>query len=384
MTVRRLLAGLLWMCAATLYQPPSAGAVPPGTWLIVGTYAPETEAGIYVFRYDPDLGKLESASSVRGIKNPSFVAVHPTGRYVYAVSEVGDPSGQPAGAVVAFRWNSDSETLSRINAQPSGGSGPCHLVVDSTGKTVVVAHYGSGSVSRLPIGNDGQLEADVLTIQHRGSSVHPQRQTSPHAHSVNFTPDQRYVVAADLGTDRLYIHAFDARQGTLTASHSVPIRPGSGPRHVAFHPSGRYLYVINELSNTITVLEYQGESGSFREVQTISTLPTDFKGTSFTAEVVVHPTGKFVYGSNRGHDSIAIFTVKEESGELALVGHEPTQGKTPRNFNLDPQGRFLLAANQQSDNIVVFRVDWNTGKLTPTGEQVHVPRPVCLRWLTSR
>jgi 6-phosphogluconolactonase len=386
----RLRKALLWMLNLwvmvivnlTLAVP--GAAIPPGQWLLVGTYSSDTEPGVYVFRYEPHTGQLESASATRGIKNPSFLAVHPSNKLVYAVSEVGSGQGRPTGAVVALRWDRQAEVLRILNVQPSGGDGPCHLVVDPSGRMVLVAHYASGSVSRLLIDPEGKLAPDVLVIPHTGSSVNPQRQTAPHAHHVMISPDGRFAIAADLGADRLFVSALDAEHGQVRLIDSVAIEPGSGPRHIALHPSGKYIYVINELANTITAMRYQASQGKLEAFQTVSTLPEDYRDTSYTAEIVVHPSGRFVYGSNRGHDSIAIFAVDEATGRLRPVGHQPTGGRTPRNFNVDPAGRYLLVANQNSDSIVVFTIDQSDGRLTPAHVQVHVPRPVCLKWLLDR
>ncbi|GIW92934.1 MAG: 6-phosphogluconolactonase [Pirellulaceae bacterium] len=375
----------LTLLGAVLSAGHHAGAVAPGTWAIIGTYTEESKPGVFVFRFDPESGQLESASAARGVRNPSFLAVHPTQPWVYAVSEIGDFQGRRTGAVAAFEWQAATETLRLLGQEPSGGDGPCHISVDPQGRAVLVAHYAGGSVSCLPILAGGRLGPVSSLVQHTGSSVHP-RQTAPHAHSIYVAPGGRFVVAADLGTDRVLIYAWDAQNARLVEHQPrfVAIQPGSGPRHLAFHPNGRTCYVINELSNTITVLGFDATQGRFETVQTISTLPENYQEASYTAEVVVHPSGKWVFGSNRGHDSLAIFRVDEATGRLSAAGHCLTGGKTPRNFALDPTGNFVVVANQNSDNVNVFRFDATSGRLEPVGVTVSVPKPVCIRWLQAR
>jgi 6-phosphogluconolactonase len=255
--------------------------------------------------------------------------------------------------------------------------------VDKTGKTVLVANYGGGSVAALPIAADGRLGKATAAIQHKGSSVNQQRQSAPHAHSINIDSSNRFAVAADLGLDKLLIYRLDAAKGTLTPNDPpfASVAPGSGPRHFAFHPNGKFAYVINEMLCTVTAFSFDEKTGSLRELQTITTLPHEVRSGYSTAEIVAHPSGKFLYGSNRGHDSIALFAVDTETGKLTALGHEPTGGKTPRNFAIDPTGTFLLAENQESDTIVVFRIDQASGKLKPTGHVANVPTPVCVRFL---
>jgi 6-phosphogluconolactonase len=255
--------------------------------------------------------------------------------------------------------------------------------VDRTGTKVLVANYGSGSVVCLPIQSDGSLEPASAFIQHEGKSIDPGRQQSPHAHSINLDQANRFAFAADLGLDKVLIYRFDASKGTLVPNDSAfaAVPPGSGPRHFAFHPSGRFAYLISEMANTLTGFAYDADKGALTEVQTVSTLPSSFKRTSYTAEVRVHPSGGFIYGSNRGHDSIAIFIVDQANGKLSAAGFEPTGGRNPRNFEIDPTGHYLLAENQDSDSIVVFRINQDNGRLKRVGEPVHIPRPVCIRMM---
>ena len=349
----------------------------------VGTYTRGKSEGIYRFRLDMKTGALTPRGVVRDVVNPSFLALHPSGRFLYAVSEVSEVGGDKTGAVRAFSVNAESGDLAPLNWKPSGGGGPCHLVVDESGRNVLVANYGGGSVSVLRIQDDGHLGDTAAFIQHEGSSVNPRRQQGPHAHSINLDKANRFAFAADLGLDKVLVYRFDAAKGTLTANAepSASVKPGAGPRHFAVHPSGRHAYVINEIHSTVTTFAYEGEGGVLRELQTISTIPADFKETNSTAEVQVAPSGRFLYGSNRGHDSVVVFAIDPDKGTLTLVEHESTQGKTPRNFGIDPTGTYLLAANQRSDTIVVFRIDPQTGELEATGHTVDVPMPVCVKFL---
>lgn len=357
-------------------------------YIYVGTYTrslPHVQAkseGIYLLRMDPGSGALAQVSKMTGVENPSFLTLHPSGNYLYAVNEVGDFGGKASGAVSAFAIDRASGALAFLNQEPTDGAAPCHLSVDATGHYLLTANYTGGSVAVHPIGPDGRLGKMSDFVQHHGSSINPQRQQEPHAHSFTISADNRFAYAADLGLDKVVIYALDSEQGKLTpaAQPWVRVHPGAGPRHFDFHPGGRYAYVINELDSTVTTFAYEAASGRLAELQTVSTLPAGFAGRSHCADIHVHPSGNFVYGSNRGHDSIAIFAVDQNSGLLTAVGHESTQGKIPRNFAIDPTGAFLLAANQNSDNIVVFRIDQQTGKLTPTGYSVETPTPVCLKF----
>ncbi len=356
-----------------------------GLFVYVGTYTYGKSEGIYVYRMDLNSGELKFASVTKGVVNPSFLAFGPRGHCLYSVCEVSQTEGKPGGAVSAFRIDRKTGKLTPLNQQPSGGAGPCHLCVDRKGNCVFVAHYGGGSVSVLPIGKDGRLGKLSHVVQHHGSSVNPRRQKSPHAHSTNLDPANRFLFVPDLGLDKIMIYRLDLAHGKLKPNDEpwFRVKAGAGPRHFTFHPNGRYAYVINELDCTLTAFAYDGERGRLTEIETASTLPEGFEGENTCADVHVLPSGKFVYGSNRGHDSIVIFAVDEATGKLAYVGHEPTQGKTPRNFAITPMGDFLLAANQNSNTIVVFRIDPRTGKLSPTGQVVEVPTPVCLKMMPA-
>lgn len=354
-------------------------------FVYVGTYAPRDRKGIHVFTMDNSTGALHPVDAVSGLENPSFLTIHPEGTYLYAVSECNETEGENSGAVSAFQIDRSKGTLEFLNQQLSGGPGPCHLSVDSTGSCAIVANYSGGSVSLLPIKQNGELEAAACTVQHTGSSVNPDRQTKPYAHSITPDPSNRYALAADLGTDQIVVYRLDSQEMRLLpdAVSNVSVQPGSGPRHLDFHPDGKHLYLINEIGNTVMGFTYDTKTGALSHIQTVSTLPESFGETSHTADIHVSPSGRFLYGSNRGHDSLAIFAIDQGTGLLNELGHQSTGGKTPRNFAIDPSGEYLLAANQDSDNIVSFRIDAEQGTLTPTGDVTDVPKPVCIKFSPS-
>lgn len=361
-------------------------AQPAGELLVyVGTYSGPQSQGIYVCRLDLSTGKCTPLSLAAEVKNASFLAIHPSRKFLYSVSEIEDLGGKPTGGVSAFTIDRASGKLTKLNHQSSEGRGPCHVTVDKTGRVAMVANYGGGSIASLPIGEDGKLAPAASAIQHVGKSANPQRQEGPHAHSINPSPDNRFAVAADLGLDKVLVYQLDPSTGKLAANGppSVSVKPGAGPRHFAFHPSGKHAYVINEIDCTVTAFDYDAQRGMLTEIQTVSTLPEGEKvepGYS-TAEVQVHPSGKFVYGSNRGHDTITAFAVDEATGKLRQTQNISTEGKTPRGFGIDPSGRFLLAGNQDSHTITVFRIDPNTGELKSTGQQLEVGSPVCVKFV---
>ena len=373
--------GMLTLLAA-LAQGSAFAADETPLRLYIGTYTGPASKGIYVSQLNPATGALATVELAAEVKNPSFLAIHPNQKFLYAVNEISDSNGKPTGGVSAFAIDAASGKLKLLNQQSSQGAGPCHLVVDRAGKNVLVANYGAGSCACLPIGGDGQLGEATAAIQHKGKSANPQRQDAPHAHSINLDPANRFAFCADLGLDQVLIYRFDAAKGSLTANDPPAgiVAPGSGPRHFAMQPAGKFAYVINEMANTVTAFAFDTNRGSLQEIQTITTLPADFKGTSYTAEVVMHPSGKFLYGSNRGHDSLAIFSVDQATGKLTAAGHQSTAGKTPRNFAIDPSGTWLLAENMDSGTIVVFKIAPQTGSLQATGQPLEVPSPVCVRF----
>ncbi len=352
-------------------------------YVYVGTYTHGESEGIYVYRMDGETGSLEYSSKITGVVNPSFLDIHPSGRYLFSVNEIGEFEGKASGAVTAFYIHGSTGEISFLNQQATGGGAPCHVSVDATGKYLLVANYGGGSVAAFPIGKDGRLAEASSFVQHQGSSVNPGRQSEPHAHAIMIDPDNRYAFAPDLGLDKILIYQLDLDNGKLNANTQpwARVHPGAGPRHLDFHPNGKYAYVINEIDSTFTAFRYDANTGSLSEIQSISTLPEDFDGTSHCADVHVHPSGKFLYGSNRGHDSIVICEIDQETGMLSYLGCESTRGQAPRNFGLNPEGTFLLAANQQTSNIVTFAVNPDSGELTETGNVAEVPNPVCLKML---
>ncbi|MBD3266742.1 beta-propeller fold lactonase family protein [bacterium] len=351
--------------------------------MFVGTYAANSDPGIYVYRLDSRKGSLHLLREVSGCKNPSFLAIAPSHEFLYAVNESGQYKDRDSGAVTAFALDKSTGALAYLNEQPSHGRGPCHVTVDRSGRWVLCANYGGGSAAAFPIFEDGKLGKASSVVRHEGSSVHPRRQTKAYAHSINLSPDNRYAYVADLGMDKTMIYRFDDKAGTLEAnepSHFASF-PGSGPRHFTFHPNGRLAFLIEELRCTVTAMRYDAASGGLARVQTISTLPLSFDRSNTCADIHVHPNGRFVYGSNRGHDSIVIYAVDPETGRLSFVGHESVRGIRPRNFNIDPTGSYLFAANQVTDNIVTFEINQETGALRPTNQAVSVPNPVCIQFM---
>lgn len=389
--VRRTAPAASLLAAAGLFASASPAGVARAddqpVWVYVGTYTSGSSPseGIYKLEFDPGTGKLTPKGAAAKLQDPSFLAVHPSGRFLYAVNELGEFQETKGGGVSALSLDPATGDLKLLNQQPTSGGAPCHLTIDAQGRNVLVANYSGGSVACLPIAEDGTLKPMSSFIQHQGHSVDPARQKAPHAHSINLDPSNRFALVADLGLDQVLVYKFDGEQGKLTPNDPpfAKVEPGAGPRHLAWHPSGAFAYVITEMGNTVDALAYDAEKGTLREIQSVSTLPADFQGTSYCAEVVAHPSGKFVYGSNRGHDSLAIFAVDQDSGKLTPAGHQSTLGKTPRNFAIDPTGKFVLAANQETDSIAVFRVDPQTGALTAVGEPVSIPKPVCVRFASK-
>jgi len=353
-----------------------------------GTYTGKNSKGIYVFRFNSATGKLTPLGLAAETTSPSYLAVHPNHRFLYAVAEVDNFGGQKSGAVSAFSIDRSTGKLTFLNQVSSHGSGPCHVMVDPTGKTVLVANYNSGSVAALPVNPDGRLREASAAIQHHGTSVNPERQEGPHAHCINTSPDNRFVLAADLGLDEVLVYRFDPARGSLAPNDppfgKAPL--GAGPRHFVFSPNGRFVYVINEIQCTASTFSYDAQRGALKLLATVSTVPKDYKVTKddSTAEIRVHPSGKFVYGSNRGPDSIAVFSVDSKTGALHPIEYVSTQGKTPRGFNIDPTGSYLIAGNQDSDSLVVFHIDQKTGQLTPTGQKLEAFAPVDVEFVAVK
>jgi len=362
-------------CASA--ESPDAPKAAAKVDVYVGTYTGGLSKGIYRFELDLATGKAGEPVLAAESKNPSFLALHPGRRFLYAANETGK-----TGTVSAFAIQADG-TLALLNQQPSEGQSPCHLVVDKAGTHVLVANYSSGTAAVLPIGADGKLAPASTTVRHEGKGPNAKRQEGPHAHSINLDPANRFAFLADLGLDKVFIYKYDGAAGALVPNDPPAgvTAPGAGPRHFCFHPNGKFAYVINEMLCTVTAFAYDAEKGSLAEIQTVPTLPADFTGPNTTAEVQLTPDGKHLYGSNRGHNSLAVFAVDAATGKLTAAGHVLSGGKTPRNFGIDPTGRWLLAAHQDSDSIVVFKIDPQSGKPEPTGQTLTVGKPVCVKMI---
>ncbi len=385
-SLRRCLPWLVRVIILSLVTITAAKESPKNKYLLfVGTYTEKESKGIYAYRFDAASSELTPLGVAAETTNPSFLAIDPSRRFLYAVNEVRNYKGASSGAVSAFAIDSLTSKLSLLNQVPSRGADPCYIAFDKTGKYALVANYTGGSVAVFPVQPDGHLGEPSAFVQHRGSSVNKERQEGPHAHWIETTPDNRFAIAVDLGLDELLVYRFDASKGSLTPNDPLfaSLDPGAGPRHLAFHPNGKFAYVVNELQSTITAFTYDAGRGVLRKLITVSTLPKGFSGSNDTAEIKVHPNGKFLFASNRGHDSIAVFSIDSHTGALTLEDHFPTQGKTPRNFEIDPAGKFILVANQDTNSIVAFRIDPNNGRLTPTGQTLHVPAPVCLKFMIA-
>ncbi len=373
---------LIALVLAVLFLGPQIVRAQDKQFFYVGTYTGKVSKGIYLFEMNKDTGKLTDLGLVAETPNPTFLALHPTKPFLYAVSEIGDFQGKKTGAVAAFKIDPKEKALTLVNKQPSGGTGPCHVSMDKTGKNVFVANYGGGSVAMIPVKDDGSLAEPSSVKQHVGKSINPGNQQGPHAHSINLDPANKFALAADLGTDTIYVYRIDAGKGTLTANdpEGAKLKPGSGPRHFSFHPNGKHIFAINEINLTLTSFNYDADKGVLTEIETLSTLPKGTAKKGSTAEVVVHPSGKWVLGSNRGHDSIAVFAFDEAKAKLTHVGNYGDTVKEPRNFVIDPTGNFVLVGNQNGHSITVFRLNQKTGELTRVGEPTPCPSPVCLRF----
>jgi 6-phosphogluconolactonase len=381
-----------WLAAAALLLlalpavVAAADGPPAGkSWVYVGTYTGKDSKGIYRCEFDSATGKLSEPTLVAETVNPTFLNIHPSGKFLYAVGEIDNFGGKKAGAVIAYAIDPKTGDLKLLNQQSSGGAGPCYVSLDKKGKHVLVANYTGGSVAVLPVKDDGSLGERTAFVQHHGSSVDKTRQEGPHAHSINVDPADKYAIAADLGLDKLFVYKFDADKGTLTPNDppAMDTPPGSGPRHFSFHPDGKHAYACGEMSSTVLAMDWDADKGVLKQIQSLSTLPAPHKGNS-TAECRVYPSGKFVYVSNRGHDTIALFTVDEKTGKLTTVGNEGKGFKVPRNFNFDPTGKWMIVAGQDSNNLCVFAIDQATGKLKATDNVVKVGGPVCVKFLARQ
>ncbi|NEU68735.1 lactonase family protein [Spirosoma agri] len=344
--------------------------------MYVGTYSLRGSEGIYVFEFDRKAGTMQQLQAVSNAKSPSFLALHPSGNYLYSVNEGADK----LGGVSSYSVDKATGKLQFMNGQSSLGGGPCHISVDQTGKTAFVSNYGGGSLAVLPIGADGKLKVATDSVQDAGTGPNTQRQDKAHVHSATLAPDNRFVYVADLTTDKLNIFETDVKASTVKPASTpyATVKPGSGPRHFTFHPNGKYAYLVEELSSSVAVFSRNPKTGELTLIQDgIKTLPADFTDSNTSADIHIDPSGKFLYQSNRGYNGLAIFTIGSD-GKLTKVGDQPTEGKTPRNFLIDPKGEFVFVAHQDSDNITIFKRDQKTGKLTYTGQSVKVPAPVCV------
>ena len=349
----------------------------------IGTYTTKGSKGIYLCELNMKTGALELKGPVATTTNPTFLALAPNHKFLYAANEIGNFQGAKAGAVSAWAIQPKTGALKLINESSTKGDGPCHVSVDPRGRYVYAANYGGGSLTAMPVEPNGGVGPASAFVQHEGTSVDPARQEGPHAHSIYVDASDRFAYSCDLGLDKVYVYKLDSPAGGLTPNDPPfgVVPPGSGPRHLAFHPGGKFAYVINEMKSTVTAMKWDPKAGALQEIETVSTVPVGNTVSNSTAEVFMHPNGKFLYGSNRGHNSIAIFSVDQTTGKVKLIANQATEGKTPRSFNLDPTGTFLIAANQDTDNVVVFRVNQETGALTPTGHSVHISMPVCIVYM---
>jgi len=350
--------------------------------MYIGTYSLRGSEGIYVFEFDRKAGTMHQIQAVSNVKSPSFLAIHPTGKYLYSVNEGADKG---AGGVSSYSIDKGTGKLQFMNSQSSLSAGPCHVSVDHTGKTAFVSNYGGGSLAVLPIKADGTLGESTDKVQDEGTGPNAQRQEKAHVHSATLAPDNRFVYVADLGTDKLNIFEIDVANSKVKPASTpyASVKPGSGPRHFTFHPNGKYAYLVEELTSTVASFSRDAKTGKLTLMQdNVPTLPANFSGQNTSADIHIDPSGKFLYQSNRGFNGLAILAIGKD-GKLTKVGEQTTEGKTPRNFLIDPKGEFVFVAHQDTDNITIFRRDQKTGLLTYTGQSVKVPAPVCVLMASS-
>lgn len=335
---------------------------------------------IYASGYDPATGALSEAQKAAAVENPSWLALSRNGRFLYSAIETGSFEGQPGGGVCAFKVDDKTGELKKLNSQPTRGIAPCHLCLSDSGKFLFAANYGSGSVTAFPLNPDGSIGPLSRLIQHRGGGPVENRQEGPHAHSVAMAPVTNLLLAVDLGADSIFVYRLDENAGGLAAEERLTMRtrPGAGPRHMAFHPNGKFAYLLTELSCEVYAHRYSPSPFALTEMQVVSALPKGYSGENTCAAIHISRDGQTLYASNRGHDSIAVFHIDQATGMLELVQHAPTLGNCPREFAIDPAGRFLLAANQESDSIVTFAIEPDSGRLESTGHALEVPKPVCI------
>lgn len=349
----------------------------------VGTFEGRGSEGLYVFEFDRNEESFRHIQTVSGRQGPNFQAVHPGGEYLYSVSDDPVDPEQGESTISAYKIDRETGELTLINEQPVDGSGICHVSADPLGKFVYVANYGSGSLSSFIVSDDGSLSGAADRVQHEGSSVNEQRQRAPHAHSTIPSPDGRFIYASDLGIDKIMIYEVDRETGELNPAETpwFDVEPGAGPRHFTFHPDGNYAYSVEELTSTVTALSVDDATGALMEVERVDMLPDDFEEDSWAADIHISPDGRFLYASNRGHDSLVIFEIDPATGRLNLTGHESTRGGHPRNFGIDAGGEYVFVANRDDDHVVLFKRDTETGMLSFTGEEMEVPMAVCVTQL---
>jgi 6-phosphogluconolactonase len=376
----RLLLTILLMNSAT-----TAHAAQNQFWVYIGTstHPPSKSKGIYLYQLDAASGTITDKGVVAEIGDPGWQKINQNGKFLYTVATA---EKHRQSIVAAYRIDSQTGALSWLNQQATRGEDSTHLDVDPSRSLAVVANYSSGDLSVMPINPDGTVAAPTAVIKHSGSSVNPDRQTHPYVHSCNIDPSGKYMLACDLGVDKIYIYRLDPASQSLSNANppTVSVPPGSGPRHLSFHPNGKFAYLVTEMGGTVAAYSWDSTSGQLRALQTVSTLPSAFLGYNKSAEVRILPNGKFLYASNRGPDDLAIFSIDPVQGTLKLVGFQPTGGKGPRDFAIDPTGNFLFAANQDSDSVTVFRVNADTGMLTSMNAALKVPVPICVTFLPVR
>ncbi|MCA9258058.1 MAG: lactonase family protein [Planctomycetales bacterium] len=370
------------MFATLIAHPALAAPAEKMMTVLFGTYGRDGKEGVYAADFDPETGELQKPRRVCQLANPGFLAFSPRQDFVYATGRGAPGTDLAAGRIAALAVDRKSGQLRLLNEVATQGGGPCHVAVHPTGRFAAVANYGTGSVEVFSLAEDGSIERQTAFVQHEGSSVDPERQKEPHAHSINFTPDGAYAFAADLGLDKVLVYRFDLNDGALRPADpsfaSTP--PGAGPRHLAFHPDGDEAYVVNEMGASVTSLQWNSSEGRLAALGTVEALPKGFEGQRWSAEIVVHPSARFIFCSHRGHNVVATLSLAK-GGDLKFVSEASSGGEWPRNFGMDPTGRWILAANQNSGNVAVLAIDQNTGELTPTNISVEVPEPVCVRFL---
>jgi 6-phosphogluconolactonase len=384
--VRLTVITLIFWSIVTTSQAELSNSYHPATKtrVYISTYTESGDDGIYLAELDYVTGDLQRVRLAVAAKKASFLALHPNRRYLYATCEVDEYHDSKRGAVSAFKIDPPTGNLTLLNHQPSTGEGPHYLSLDREGKYALVANYHAGSVAALPIRADGTLGKATSAVRHRGSSVIKNRQAGPHPHGIDVDPSNRFVFVPDLGLDKVMAYRFDDA-GKLTPNHpsALATSPGSGPRHIAFHPNRNWAYIIHELDSTVTALTYDAEAGVLTCSDTVSTLPAGAAKNNITGEIAIHPNGKYLYASNRGHNSIALFAIDQISGRIVSIGHYPARGDNPRNFAIDPTGKFLLSANLGSDSVTVLQIDLGNGSLSPTAHAVNIVQPYCIKFYSK-